>query len=58
MKSSEKVKQVKKKINRKHSVDVSLQRLIFNGQVLVDDEEMGKYGIQEGSVIHLTIILK
>jgi hypothetical protein len=37
VKSTEKVKQVKKKIDRKHSVSASLQRLIFNGQVLEDD---------------------
>ena len=58
IKSNETIKQIKKRIDRKHSIPASSQRFMFNGMVLDDEKEAWNYGIRNGAVIYLSIALK
>ena len=49
------VESVKMKIYRLLSIDPDQQRLVYQGQLLLEDKAISDYNIQEGSVIHLSI---
>ena len=49
------VESLKMKIYRLLSIDPDQQRLVYQGQLLLEDKAISDYNIQEGSVIHLSI---
>ena len=49
------VESIKTKINRMLSIDPDQQRLIYQGQIMLEGKALSNHNIQEGSVIHLSI---
>ena len=49
------VESIKMKIYNILSIDPDQQRLVYQGQLMVEDKTISDYNIQEGSVIHLSI---
>ena len=39
--------------HRLHGLDVARQRLIFNGKVMSDEDNLHSHGVLDGSIIHL-----
>ena len=48
------VESIKMKIYNILSIDPDQQRLVYQGQLMVEDKVISDYNIQEGSVIHLS----
>ncbi len=53
MNLSEKVKELKKKVEEEYGVPASAQCLVFNGMKLEDDWSLDSYKITDGSLIYL-----
>ena len=49
------VESIKMKIYNILSIDPDQQRLVYQGQLMVEDKVISDYNFQEGSVIHLSI---
>ena len=49
------VESIKMKIYNILSIDPDQQRLVYQGQLMVEDKTISDYNIQEGNVIHLSI---
>ena len=55
VKEEDSVESIKMKICNILSIDKDQQRLVYQGQLMVEDKVISDYNIQEGSVIHLSI---
>ena len=49
------IESVKMKIDKILSIDPDQQRLVYQGQLMLEDNTISEYNIQEGSVINLSI---
>ena len=49
------VESIKIQIYRIISIEPDFQRLVYNGQLMLEDKVISDYNIQEGDVIHLSI---
>ncbi|CAB9499742.1 Polyubiquitin (Fragment) [Seminavis robusta] len=54
--ASDTVRSVKAKIEELENVKSASQRLVFNGEELVDDRELSEYGIRNGDTIQLNML--
>ena len=55
VKEEDTVDSVKQMIYALLNIEPNLQRLTYEGEMMIDDKTMAFYNIKEGSIIHLSI---
>lgn len=55
---TDKIQQIKEKLEEKVGIPVPQQRLIFQGKQLRDEKTISSYKLQGGTVLHLVVALR
>lgn len=55
---TDKILQIKEKLEEKEGIPVVQQRLIFQGKKLQDEKTVGSYKLQAGTILHLVVALR
>ncbi|KAB8292494.1 hypothetical protein EYC80_008205 [Monilinia laxa] len=56
--TNDKILIVKEKIEEQEGVPPSQQRLIYRGKQMLDEKEVGEYGVEERVTLHLVLALR
>lgn len=55
---TDKILQVKEKLEERDGIPVAQQRLIFQGKQLNDDKTVASYKLQSGTMVHMVVALR
>lgn len=55
---TDKILQIKEKLEEREGIPVVQQRLIFQGKKLQDDKTVDSYKLQAGTILHLVVALR
>lgn len=55
---SDKVVQLKEKLEERDGIPVAQQRLIFQGKQLNDEKTIASYKLQNGTMVHMVVALR
>lgn len=55
---SDKIVQVKEKLEERDGIPVAQQRLIFQGKQLNDEKTVASYKLQSGTMVHMVVALR
>lgn len=55
---SDKILQLKEKLEERDGIPVAQQRLIFQGKQLNDEKTIASYKLQNGTMVHMVVALR